>query len=608
MLFPSSLHATQHALPSVLSPPCSDHDDNLPSCGVSSEERQKAEDLYRKAKKLARHGEFEQALAKLQAALAISPRDTFYTTAAQALRQKVAALRLRQGNEAIEKGDAASALADFRGAQQLDPANEYAAERLRDVLPAPARAGTEFRPSDLGELRLEPTPGVHNFEFRGSSPDALQKFAALFGVTTIADDGLTPRNVRITLDNVDWETGSQLLEKTAKILLVPLSEHQVLLANDTPENRNRYIDMSLQTFYCQGGSTPQQLTDLTGALRVMFDLRFVTADPSQGSIVVRAPAPTLEAIARFLDDLQDDEPTVMLEINVFEVSSVLSKDLGVSMPDQFSVFNVTSEIESLTSTSGFQQILAALAASGQSINASTILAALLATGSSSNPLAQPFATFGGGLGLTGVTIAATNVHLNGSDSLARTVDQVLLRSEHGKAATMKVGERYPIVTTEFSASNATTSLLSSYGISAPGATGATSIPTPQFSYDDLGLVLKATPQVHGKLISLDYELTLRSLGATQAEGPPVLNNREIKGSISTEDGKGVVIAGLVDKGETSAINGYPLISSIPVLGKLFSVVTKEKTSDELLIIVTPHVTRESHQRGVYIPVPMIVPK
>jgi type IV pilus assembly protein PilQ len=124
----------------------------------------------------------------------------------------------------------------------------------------------------------------------------------------------------------------------------------------------------------------------------------------------------------------------------------------------------------------------------------------------------------------------------------------------------------------------------------------------------LGLVLKATPQVHGKLISLDYELTLRSLGATQAEGPPVLNNREIKGSISTEDGKGVVIAGLVDKGETSAINGYPLISSIPVLGKLFSVVTKEKTSDELLIIVTPHVTRESHQRGVYIPVPMIVPK
>ena len=185
--------------------------------------------------------------------------------------------------------------------------------------------------------------------------------------------------------------------KNRKILLVPLSEHQVLLANDTPENRNRLTDMSLQTFYGQGGSTPQQLTDLTSALRVLFDLRFVTADPSQGSIVVRAPAPTLEAVARFLDDLQDDQPTVMLEIQVFEVSTVLSKDLGVSTPDQFTVFNVPSEIKSLTSSSSFQQILAALQASGQSINASTILAALLATGSSSNPLAQPFATFGGGL-------------------------------------------------------------------------------------------------------------------------------------------------------------------------------------------------------------------
>ena len=70
------------------------------------------------------------------------------------------------------------------------------------------------------------------------------------------------------------------------------------------------------------------------------------------------------------------------------------------------------------------------------------------------------------------------LHLNGSDSLARTVDQVLLRSEHGNAATMKVGERYPIVTTEFSATNATTSLLSSLGINTPGGHPATVDPHP----------------------------------------------------------------------------------------------------------------------------------
>jgi len=40
-----------------------------------------------------------------------------------------------------------------------------------------------------------------------------------------------------------------------------------------------------------------------------------------------------------------------------------------------------------------------------------------------------------------------------------------------------------------------------------------------------------------------------------------------------------------------------------VLGKLFSVETKEKTADELLIVVTPHVTSANRARGIYLPVP-----
>ena len=355
ILFPNFLHATQDAPPSVLAPPCSDHEEGIPSCGVSSADHQKADGLYRKAVKLARHGQFEQALEQLQAALAISPHDVVYATAAQGLRQKVVAIQLRQGNQAVEKGDAVTALASYRRAQELDPANEYAAQRLRDVLPVPATSTSEFLPFELGELHLEAAPGVHNFEFRGPSSAAFEKFAALFGITTIADEGFNARNVRITLDNVDWETGSDLLQKAGKILLVPLTRHQVLLANDTTENRSRLTGMSLRTFYDLGGTTPQQLTDLTSALRVLFDLRFVTADPSQGCIVVRAPAPTLDAVARFLDDLRDDQPTVMLEIQIFEVSTVLSTDLGVSTPDQFTVFNIPSEINTLTASSGYQQ-------------------------------------------------------------------------------------------------------------------------------------------------------------------------------------------------------------------------------------------------------------
>jgi len=77
--------------------------------------------------------------------------------------------------------------------------------------------------------------------------------------------------------------------------------------------------------------------------------------------------------------------------------------------------------------------------------------------------------------LSAISYGATNVHFNGTDSLAHTVDEVLLRSEHGNAATMKIGERYPIVTTQFSAATAASSLLSSLGVNVPSAL-ATSIP------------------------------------------------------------------------------------------------------------------------------------
>jgi Flp pilus assembly secretin CpaC len=319
----------------------------------------------------------------------------------------------------------------------------------------------------------------------------------------------------------------------------------------------------------------------------------------------------MDAITKFLDYVQGDPPSVIMEVKVFQISTTFTRDLGASVPNEFTVFNIGTELQNLVSSSSYQEIVAALEASGQTVNATTILAALLASAassssSSSSLLTQPFAAFGGGLTLSGVTIPSTTVQFSDQNSLARTLEDVLLRAGQGKAATMKVGERYPIVSSLFSASSATSSLLSSLGITS--STAASAIPSPQFSFEDLGLVMKATPRVHGKLVSLEYELTLRALGATQSNGLPLLTNREIKGTISTEDGQSVVMAGMVEKAEIASINGIPLLSMIPVIGEAFSVNTKEHTRDELLVVVTPHIVSAKDQTGAYIRVPMNGPK
>lgn len=587
---------------------CSDYEKNFPLCGVPEPERGKAKTLYQQAQKFAAKKQYDLALEKLTAARAISPLDAAIASSQKAMEVKLSAEALRSGNQAMLAGDTDAALAAFQQAVHFDPTNDYAQQRLHDALPGPEELGTAQFRERIGETRLEPAPGVHSFEFKGNSTQALQQFAKLFGISLALDQGLNSRNVRVKLDDVDWETGSRILERLCKFLIIPMSEQQALLANDTEENRRDLTPMTLRTFYSIAGATPQQLTELTTALRVLFDLRFISPNASQGTIVIRAPQQTMDAIANFLEYLQDDSPTVMLEIKVFEISTTFTRDLGTSVPTEFTFFNVQSEVNSLVSSSSYQTIVAALQASGQAVNATTILAALLASSAStSSVLGQPFATFGGGLTLSGMTIPTTSAHFSDNYSLARTVDDVLLRAGHGKAATLKIGERYPIVSATFAATSPATSLLSSLGIGT-AATPATTAPSPQFSYEDIGVVLKATPQVHGKLISLDYELAVRAIGATEANGLPDITNREMKGTISTEDGGAVVVAGLVDRSEMASINGFPLITEIPVLGNALSVQTKEHTADELLVIIKPHITSGRTHGGSYITIPTNIPK
>jgi type II secretory pathway component GspD/PulD (secretin) len=586
---------------------CSDFEKRFPPCGLSKSEQKQARQLYKRAMKLSSH-DLEEAFKKLHEARAISPQDAVYAGAEQSIGEKIVKAKMNEGNLAMQRGDAKAALAAFERATEIDPTNDYALQRLHDATPETHEETNPSASDELTETRLRPAPGLKSFEFKGGSTEFLQQFTKAYGVTGIAEQGFQSRPVRIKLDNVGWEQGSAIVSKVCKALMIPMGSDQVLLATDSEENRRDLVRMSLRTFYVPGEATQQDITEMATALRVMFDLRYITPNVKTGTIVIRAAQPTMDAVAQFLDGLRGEEPTVMLNVKIFAISTAFTRDLGASVPTEFTVFNVTSEVKSLLSSSTYSEIVSALEAAGQTVNADTILAALIASASSlgtSSPLSQPFATFGGGLTLSGVTVPSTSLSFSVDSSMTRTVDDVMLRAAHGKAATFKVGERYPIVSTKYSASSATSSLLSALGVS----TGtSTTVPSPQFNYEDIGLVLKATPHVNGNLVSLDYELTLRSLGATQVNGLPLLVNQENKGSISTMDGESVVIAGMVDQSQMASIDGIPLLSSIPVLGGAFSTTTREKTASELLIVVTPHLDAAAERRGSYILIPKNVPK
>ena len=58
-----------------------------------------------------------------------------------------------------------------------------------------------------------------------------------------------------------------------------------------------------------------------------------------------------------------------------------------------------------------------------------------------------------------------------------------------------------------------------------------------------------------------------------------------------KDGESFAIAGLIDNRVTDVIDKVPGIGDIPILGKLFRSHSTQKSTDELLVVITPHFVR-----------------
>ena len=84
---------------------------------------------------------------------------------------------------------------------------------------------------------------------------------------------------------------------------------------------------------------------------------------------------------------------------------------------------------------------------------------------------------------------------------------------------------------------------------------------------------------------------MRSLGTTNVNGIPIINNREYSGQITVKDGESSVITGMIDMSDTRAINGYPFLGQIPGLNYAAALHNKNVTHDELLVVITPHILR-----------------
>ena len=61
------------------------------------------------------------------------------------------------------------------------------------------------------------------------------------------------------------------------------------------------------------------------------------------------------------------------------------------------------------------------------------------------------------------------------------------------------------------------------------------------------------------------------------------------------------MAGLLSENSRNAVNKYPLIGDIPVLGNLFKSAEYQKDQTELVILITAHLAKPLDKRNIMVP-------
>ena len=574
-----------------------------------------ADKYYVQGVRATEKGDVEAAEAAFAKATKADPSNREYAFDYQIAHQHGITKLIQDADKARLMGHPEVARAKLTQALSLDPKNAIVSQHIDDLASLnsqpsqPDQVSTTFAPA----IELTPKAGKQSFHVKGTQQEVLRRVLETYGIKVVADSSLATTQVRFDVEDVDYAQAAHLVGLATNSFLVPLDPVRVLAAKETKDNHTTYDRLSLETIRLPGLSATE-FSDIGNLAKNVLGIQQAAVQPQQGTLTVRAPIDSLNALNRTLVDLLDGKSEVLLDVKIYEVENTRTRVYGIQPPQTTTVFNVPSELNRVIANNAslVQQIISSGLASAGDYTA--IAAILIASGEiGSSILSSPFATFGNGLTLTGLTSngITANLQLNSADT--RSLDQVQLRLDDNAEGTIRSGTRYPITTSSYSSISASSvsipgitsaglsSVLSGLGISASSLSSIT--PIPQVQYQDLGLTFKVTPRIEpNDDVVLKLDLKIQALQGASLNGLPVLTNRSYTADIHLRGGASALVVGNLSRQESNAVSGTPGLTELPGFSSLGST-TKEFDVSNLAVLITPHILRRRHNdpRGPVIP-------
>lgn len=131
-------------------------------------------------------------------------------------------------------------------------------------------------------------------------------------------------------------------------------------------------------------------------------------------------------------------------------------------------------------------------------------------------------------------------------------------------------------------------------------TGVGGSPFQTIERRDVGIKLKVKPQVNeGDIIRLDIAQEVSSVEPTSVSFASglITNTRNITTSVLVEDGKVLVLGGLIKDDVQETVEKVPLLGDIPGVGALFRYTSTKRGKRNLMVFLRPVILRDQSMSG-----------
>ena len=517
-----------------------------------------AEHAYKEGDRAEKKNNYDVAYQAYKQAHDKKPSDPKYMAAYLRMRFYAAGQHIHTGEELRDEGKLEEALAQFRHAAEIDGSNFEALGQIRrtaDLMQKKTREKEIRSQPKENALSLEKeaasAAGPITLDLKANMPISLhlatttdivyKTIASLAGINVLIDPEYKPQKVTFELKDVSLREALDMIAIQTKTFWRPVSSNTILVASDSGAKRKELEQNVMKTFYLHNATTPADLQQADGTLKGILDISHIQVTPEQRSLTLKGTPDQMVLAQKLLGDIDKEKSEVVIDITVMEVSSDKLRTLGTVPPTSTTV-------------------------------------TVSPTGTSSSSTSSPSLNSLTSINSNDITISPISASITAlmSDSNTKVIQRPEIRAMDAEKASLKIGDRIPIATGSYQS-------------------GITSGVNTQFQYIDVGVNIDITPYIHS-----DNEVTLKmSLEISSVTGEqtidgvtePTIGQRRIEHEARLADGEVNLIGGILEDTETKSLSGYPWLTKIPILKYLFGQENKERTKNEIVFAITPHIIR-----------------